>query len=154
MSSVRALGMHINLKYLCANQLTMCVNHKVASSSLRAPVCFLDSQHEDRVQGILPLSLPFLLFPRPFVRMLLADTKGWQQFSNLLGTVYCKGNILFTPDGTCLLSPVGNRITVFDLIKYVARPPQRPAMMQSLRRKSSVTSPTPSPFRIAEISPA
>ncbi|MCJ1390178.1 hypothetical protein MMC18_003036 [Xylographa bjoerkii] len=38
------------------------------------------------------------------------------QFSNLLGTVYCKGNLLFTPDGTCLLSPVGNRVTVFDLV--------------------------------------
>ena len=50
-------------------------------------------------------------------------TKAWQQFSNLLGTVYCKGNILFTPDGTCLLSPVGSRITVFDLIKYVAQSP-------------------------------
>ena len=41
------------------------------------------------------------------------------QFSNLLGTVYCQGNLLFTPDGTCLLSPVGNRVSVFDLIKYV-----------------------------------
>ena len=40
------------------------------------------------------------------------------QFSNLLGTVYCSGNLTFTPDGTCLLSPVGNRVTVFDLIKY------------------------------------
>lgn len=39
------------------------------------------------------------------------------QFSNLLGTVYCKGNLLFTPDGTCLLSPVGNRVSVFDLVK-------------------------------------
>ncbi|MCJ1322244.1 hypothetical protein MMC15_007591 [Xylographa vitiligo] len=38
------------------------------------------------------------------------------QFSNLLGTVYCNGNLLFTPDGTCLLSPVGNRVTVFDLV--------------------------------------
>ncbi|KAL6722150.1 U3 snoRNP protein [Lecanora helva] len=38
------------------------------------------------------------------------------KFSNLLGTVYCKGNLLYTPDGTCLLSPVGNRVTVFDLI--------------------------------------
>ncbi|MCJ1417693.1 hypothetical protein MMC32_004038 [Xylographa parallela] len=38
------------------------------------------------------------------------------QFSNLLGTVYCKGNLLFTPDGTCLLSPVGNRVTIFDLV--------------------------------------
>ncbi|KAJ5919972.1 hypothetical protein N7454_009807 [Penicillium verhagenii] len=38
------------------------------------------------------------------------------KFSNLLGTVYRKGNLLFTPDGTCLLSPVGNRVTVFDLV--------------------------------------
>ncbi|PKY03852.1 WD40 repeat-like protein [Aspergillus campestris IBT 28561] len=38
------------------------------------------------------------------------------KFSNLLGTVYRKGNILFTPDGTCLLSPVGNRVSVFDLV--------------------------------------
>ncbi|MCJ1422755.1 hypothetical protein MMC29_000635 [Sticta canariensis] len=38
------------------------------------------------------------------------------KFTNLLGTVYCNGNILFTPDGTCLISPVGNRVTVFDLI--------------------------------------
>lgn len=37
------------------------------------------------------------------------------QFSNLLGTVYSRGNLLFTSDGTCLLSPVGNRVTVFDL---------------------------------------
>ncbi|KAF3179637.1 hypothetical protein EYR41_011360 [Orbilia oligospora] len=36
-------------------------------------------------------------------------------FSNLLGTVYCKGNLVFTPDGTSLLSPVGNRVTCFDL---------------------------------------
>ncbi|KAF8476904.1 quinon protein alcohol dehydrogenase-like superfamily [Kalaharituber pfeilii] len=38
------------------------------------------------------------------------------KFSNLLGTVYCRGNLVFTPDGTCLLSPVGNRITCFDLV--------------------------------------
>ncbi|KAF2703413.1 WD40 repeat-like protein [Pleomassaria siparia CBS 279.74] len=38
------------------------------------------------------------------------------QFSNLLGTVYSKGNLLFTPDGTCLLSPVGNRVSIFDLV--------------------------------------
>ena len=43
------------------------------------------------------------------------------QFSNLLGTVYRKGNLLFTPDGTCLLSPVGNRVTVFDLVQYVSQ---------------------------------
>jgi len=38
------------------------------------------------------------------------------QFSNLCGTVYKKGNIIFTPDGNTLLSPVGNRITAFDLV--------------------------------------
>ncbi|CAK4030952.1 Periodic tryptophan 2 [Lecanosticta acicola] len=38
------------------------------------------------------------------------------KFSNLLGTVYRKGNLVYTDDGTCLLSPVGNRVTVFDLI--------------------------------------
>lgn len=38
------------------------------------------------------------------------------KFSNLLGTVYRQGNIVFTPDGTTLLSPVGNRVSVFDLI--------------------------------------
>lgn len=41
------------------------------------------------------------------------------QFSNLLGTVYRKGNLLFTPDGNSLLSPVGNRVSVFDLVQYV-----------------------------------
>ncbi|GIZ47464.1 hypothetical protein CKM354_001055400 [Cercospora kikuchii] len=38
------------------------------------------------------------------------------KFSNLLGTVYRKGNLVYTKDGTCLLSPVGNRVSVFDLI--------------------------------------
>ncbi|BCR98861.1 snoRNA-binding rRNA-processing protein PWP2 [Aspergillus luchuensis] len=38
------------------------------------------------------------------------------KFSNLLGTVYRKGNLLFTPDGTCLISPVGNQVSVFDLV--------------------------------------
>ncbi|KAM0275072.1 hypothetical protein ACHAQH_007592 [Verticillium albo-atrum] len=38
------------------------------------------------------------------------------KFSNLLGTVYCQGNLLYSPDGTQLFSPVGNRVTVFDLV--------------------------------------
>ncbi|EFX03833.1 periodic tryptophan protein 2 [Grosmannia clavigera kw1407] len=38
------------------------------------------------------------------------------KFSNLLGTVYCQGNLLFSPDGTQLYSPVGNRVTVFNLV--------------------------------------
>ncbi|KAI9674623.1 MAG: hypothetical protein M1829_003705 [Trizodia sp. TS-e1964] len=42
------------------------------------------------------------------------------KFSNLLGTVFSKGNLTFTPDGNCLFSPVGNRVTVFDLVKWVS----------------------------------
>lgn len=42
------------------------------------------------------------------------------QFSNICGTVYRQGNIIFTPDGNSLLSPVGNRVSVFDLVKQVA----------------------------------
>ena len=39
------------------------------------------------------------------------------QFSNLCGTVYRQGNIVFTPDGNSVLSPVGNRVSLFDLVK-------------------------------------
>lgn len=38
------------------------------------------------------------------------------KFSNLLGTVYRQGNLVYTDDGTKLLSPVGNRVSCFDLI--------------------------------------
>ncbi|KAJ8922015.1 hypothetical protein NQ315_008654 [Exocentrus adspersus] len=41
--------------------------------------------------------------------------RGLDSFSNLLGTVYRKGDILFTPDGNSVISTVGNKITVFDL---------------------------------------
>ncbi|KAM3935581.1 periodic tryptophan protein 2 homolog [Leptodactylus fuscus] len=37
------------------------------------------------------------------------------KFSNLLGTFYRRGNLTFTPDGYSLISPVGNRISVFHL---------------------------------------
>ncbi|XP_058465461.1 periodic tryptophan protein 2 homolog [Malaya genurostris] len=37
------------------------------------------------------------------------------KFSNLLGSVYRKGKLIFTPDGNSVISPVGNRITIFDL---------------------------------------
>ncbi|XP_071088666.1 periodic tryptophan protein 2 homolog [Haliotis cracherodii] len=37
------------------------------------------------------------------------------RFSNLLGSVYRKGNLSFTPDGNSIVSPVGNRVTVYDL---------------------------------------
>jgi periodic tryptophan protein 2 len=39
------------------------------------------------------------------------------QFSNLLGTVYGSGNLQFTPDGSSLISPIGNRVTIFDLVQ-------------------------------------
>ncbi|KAL8804196.1 MAG: hypothetical protein Q9182_002738 [Xanthomendoza sp. 2 TL-2023] len=39
------------------------------------------------------------------------------KFSNLVGTVYCQGTLLFTPDGTSLLSPVGNRVSLFNLVQ-------------------------------------
>ncbi|XP_053312786.1 periodic tryptophan protein 2 homolog [Spea bombifrons] len=37
------------------------------------------------------------------------------QFSNLLGTFYRCGNLTFAPDGNALISPVGNRLSVFHL---------------------------------------
>ncbi|KAI8855000.1 WD40-repeat-containing domain protein [Chytridium lagenaria] len=37
------------------------------------------------------------------------------QFSNLCGTVYKKGNIAFSTDGNAVISPVGNKISVFEL---------------------------------------
>ncbi|XP_064503026.1 periodic tryptophan protein 2 homolog [Pseudopipra pipra] len=37
------------------------------------------------------------------------------RFSGLLGTVYRRGNLSFTRDGNSLLSPVGNRVSLFDL---------------------------------------
>ncbi|XP_063301836.1 periodic tryptophan protein 2 homolog [Pelobates fuscus] len=37
------------------------------------------------------------------------------RFSNLLGAFYRRGNLNFTPDGNSLISPVGNRLTVFHL---------------------------------------
>ena len=37
------------------------------------------------------------------------------KFSQLLGTVYRRGNITFTGNGDCVLAPVGNKISVFDL---------------------------------------
>ena len=43
----------------------------------------------------------------------------YSQFSNICGTVYRQGNVLFAPDGNSLYSPVGNRVSVFDLVKYV-----------------------------------
>lgn len=38
------------------------------------------------------------------------------KLSNILGTVYSKGDLIFTPDGRSILSPVGNRISCFDVV--------------------------------------
>lgn len=43
------------------------------------------------------------------------------QFANLLGTVYASGNVVYTPDGRTVLSPVGNRVAVFDLANNKSR---------------------------------
>lgn len=40
------------------------------------------------------------------------------QFSNLCGAQYRDGNILFTSDGKSLITPVGNRITIYDLLNH------------------------------------
>jgi len=37
------------------------------------------------------------------------------QFSNLFGTVFRGGDLIFSPDGNTVLSPVGNKISLFDL---------------------------------------
>lgn len=39
------------------------------------------------------------------------------QFNNLLGTVFRKGCLVFSKDGNSVISPVGNRLTVYDLKK-------------------------------------
>uniref|UniRef100_A0A1A9Z1X3 WD_REPEATS_REGION domain-containing protein n=1 Tax=Glossina pallidipes TaxID=7398 RepID=A0A1A9Z1X3_GLOPL len=43
------------------------------------------------------------------------------KFSNLLGTIYRCGNLVFTPDGNSIISPVGNRLTIYDLKNNKAR---------------------------------
>ena len=42
------------------------------------------------------------------------------RFSNLLGTVYRRGNLVFAPDGTTILSPVGNKLSVYDLKSHTS----------------------------------
>lgn len=48
---------------------------------------------------------------------LMALSSSSFHFSNLCGTVYRQGNVQFTPDGNSVISPVGNRVSVFDLVK-------------------------------------
>lgn len=37
------------------------------------------------------------------------------KLTNVLGTMYSEGNLVFTPDGSTLIAPVGNKITLYDL---------------------------------------
>lgn len=39
------------------------------------------------------------------------------QFSNLCGTVYQGGNVVFSADGDSIYSPVGNRLSIFNLVR-------------------------------------
>lgn len=40
------------------------------------------------------------------------------RLKRVCGQVYTNGNIIFSPDGNTLLSPVGNRVTVFDMVQH------------------------------------
>ena len=50
----------------------------------------------------------------------LSRMKYSYKFSNLCGTVYKCGNVCYSADGTVLYSPVGNRISVFDLVNHTS----------------------------------
>lgn len=41
------------------------------------------------------------------------------ELSNVIGTVYSKGNVEFSADGEKVVSAVGRRVRIFDLVKYV-----------------------------------
>ncbi|XP_067628403.1 periodic tryptophan protein 2 homolog isoform X2 [Eurosta solidaginis] len=43
------------------------------------------------------------------------------KFSNLLGAIYRNGNLQFTPDGNSIISPVGNRLSIYDLRNHKSR---------------------------------
>ncbi|VDM60532.1 unnamed protein product [Angiostrongylus costaricensis] len=42
-------------------------------------------------------------------------------FSNLIGSVYRNGDLIFSPDGNSVISPVGNKLSVFDLKNNVSK---------------------------------
>ena len=52
------------------------------------------------------------------VSFMKCSYKHYTQFSSLYGAVYRQGNVRFTDDGNCVISPVGNRLSHFDLKKY------------------------------------
>ncbi|CAD6188182.1 unnamed protein product [Caenorhabditis auriculariae] len=43
------------------------------------------------------------------------------KFSNLIGSVYRQGQVTFSPDGNTVISPVGNKLSLFDLKNNVSR---------------------------------
>lgn len=43
------------------------------------------------------------------------------QLSNVCGSVYIRGPLSFTPDGSTLLSPTGNRLSMLDLRSQISR---------------------------------
>jgi periodic tryptophan protein 2 len=40
------------------------------------------------------------------------------RLSKICGNVFENGNLTFTPDGNSVISPIGNRVTIFDLIRH------------------------------------
>lgn len=39
------------------------------------------------------------------------------QLSNVVGTVYRDGRVVFSKDGFSVISPIGNKLSIFDLKK-------------------------------------
>jgi len=40
------------------------------------------------------------------------------KLSHICGNVFQNGNLLFTPDGNSIVSPIGNRVSMYDLINH------------------------------------
>ena len=59
------------------------------------------------------------------------------QFSNLYGSVHTQGNLEFTPDGQSVLSPVGNRISIFNLTRCTPPAPLAPLPLPLVRRDAA-----------------
>ena len=53
--------------------------------------------------------------------MVFQTKKTWMKsaykFDKICGTVYKRGNLIFSPDGNSLLSSVGNQVSIYDLVK-------------------------------------
>jgi hypothetical protein len=62
------------------------------------------------------------------------------EFSNLYGTVYRTGDLVFSPDGNTVLSPVGNKISMFDLKNHKS---ETLPIGQSSQKQISLKRPVP-----------